>query len=299
MTSFAPASVFFDSWTRDVLHGEAPELWPVGRGFESVEIGPGLVCLVGGAPGAGKTALVMQWTIDALRGDTSLRAVVCNVEMHPRTLLDRQLARLSGVCAGWIRHRSLQGQESRIRAGLEELGRIADRIAFHTGPPSLAAIAQSADAFGARLLVLDYVQRFVLGTGDPAADRRGELDSIMSFARKFADAGLAVLIVSAVSRQKGNGGSNYSGLNLASFRGTSELEYGGDSCWILERESDDSAAPMRLNCVKNRHGDTASLLVHFDRMRQSFTVAGPGGPRTPVDVPYVDSYADDPNDEPF
>jgi hypothetical protein len=53
------------------------------------------VTLLGGAPGAGKTALSMQWALDALRLTPSLRCVVCNVETPPAVLLDRQLARLS------------------------------------------------------------------------------------------------------------------------------------------------------------------------------------------------------------
>lgn len=35
-----------------------------------------------------------------------------------------------------------------------------------------------------------------------------------------------MLVASAVVRQKNAGGSTYNGLNLASFRGSSELEYG-------------------------------------------------------------------------
>ena len=39
----------------------------------------------------------MQCVVDALRLSPTLRAVVCNVEMPPEVLLDRQLSRLSGV----------------------------------------------------------------------------------------------------------------------------------------------------------------------------------------------------------
>ena len=54
---YTPAAGLFDAWADDVLHGKPPELWTPGAGFHSVELGPGLVVLVGGAPGAGKTAL--------------------------------------------------------------------------------------------------------------------------------------------------------------------------------------------------------------------------------------------------
>ncbi len=275
---YTTAAGLFDAWADDVQHGTAPELWHPGAGFAAVELGPGLVALLGGCPGAGKTAAAMQWTVDALRTDDGLRALVANVEMHPRTLLDRQLARLSGVDAGWIRNRTITGHEGRIRAGLDELRRVADRLAFHTGPATLADVARSVDAFGARFLVLDYVQRFHTGTGD-AMDKRAELDSVMEYARRFADAGLGVLAVSAVSRQKGRTGSNYAGLGLASYRGTSELEYGADSAWILSKdEGADKWGAVHLVCAKNRHGDTPSLLLSFDGARQTFTVANPGAP---------------------
>ncbi len=56
-----------DAWRDDVLSGKPPTLYPVGTGeLARIEIGPGLVTLIGGAPGAGKTALTMQWVLDAL-----------------------------------------------------------------------------------------------------------------------------------------------------------------------------------------------------------------------------------------
>jgi hypothetical protein len=53
----------------------------------------------------------------------------------------------------------------------------------------------------------------------------------MSYLRQFADADVAMLVVSAVSRAKdAKGRSSYSGegLNLASFRESSEREFGCD-----------------------------------------------------------------------
>ena len=62
------------SWREDVLTGKPPTLYPVGTGdLARLEIGPGLVTLLGGAPGAGKTAFVMQAVLDALRLTPTLR----------------------------------------------------------------------------------------------------------------------------------------------------------------------------------------------------------------------------------
>src|SRR6516162_11343250 len=92
--AFVCAADALAGWRDDVLSGKPPVLFPVGTGeLARVEIGPGLVMLLGGAPGSGKTAFTMQAVIDALRLTPTLRAVVCNVEMPPPILLDRQLAR--------------------------------------------------------------------------------------------------------------------------------------------------------------------------------------------------------------
>src|SRR5262245_38350933 len=95
-------------WREDVLTGKAPTLYPIGTGdLAGIEIGPGLVTLLGGAPGAGKTAFAMQAVLDALRLTPTLRALVCNVEMSSAVLLDRQLARISGIDVATIRYRRL------------------------------------------------------------------------------------------------------------------------------------------------------------------------------------------------
>jgi replicative DNA helicase len=81
-----------------VLSGKPPTLYPASEGSLSrIEIGPELVALLGGPPGVGKTALTMQLVVDALRLTPAVKALVANVEMPPPALLDRQLARLSGV----------------------------------------------------------------------------------------------------------------------------------------------------------------------------------------------------------
>src|SRR5262245_59454327 len=111
--SFLAAGDVLAGWRDDLMAGTPPVLYPVGTGeLGRVEVGPGLVTLLGGAPGGGKTALSMQWTLDALRLTPSLRAVVCNVEMTPAVLLDRQLARLSGIDLSLIRHRRLGAEHS-------------------------------------------------------------------------------------------------------------------------------------------------------------------------------------------
>jgi replicative DNA helicase len=269
--SYDVATDVLATWRDDVLSGKPPILYPVGKGaLAGIEIGPGLVTLIGGPPGAGKTALTMQILVDALRLTPTLRAIVCNVEMPPATLLDRQLARLSGIDLTTIRHRRLGSEHAdRIKRAMSTLEPLCERFCFVRSPFDLQNVAESADDFHADLLVLDYIQR-IMPPGKHG-DRRGAVDASMSHLRKFADEGIAVVVVAAVARSRDSKGrSTYAeGLSLASFRESSELEFGADDAFILAPYG--NGETMTLRHLKSRHGEPRDLSLHFDRKLQRFS----------------------------
>jgi replicative DNA helicase len=287
---FQSTADLFDGWRDDVLSGKGPTLYRVGTGeLARIEIGPGLVTLIGGAPGAGKTALVMQWVLDALASTPGLKTLVCNVEMSPSVLLDRQLARLADIDLSVIRHRRLTARHAEaVERGMRTLDDLADRLAFARPPYNLGNVAASADAFDAGLIVIDYIQR-VAGPGENG-DRRGAVDATMSYLRQFADAGVAIIVVAALARSKdAKGRSSYTdGLSLASFRETSELEYGADDAFILAPADDDESEGEALSRailkhLKSRHGETRDIALTFDRKRQRLSPAEPAGPAPRAD----------------
>ena len=107
----------------------------------------------------------------------------------------------------------------------------------------------------------------------------------MSYIRQFADAGVAVIVVAALSRSKDKAGrSSYTeGLSLASFRETSELEYGTDDAFILTPDGEIGASPslpVILKHLKSRHGETRDMTLTFDRPHQRFTPAEPAAKPT-------------------
>lgn len=270
--SFVSGADAIDRWRDNVLTGTKPPRWQLGDGFDSVELGPGLVMLLGGAPGAGKTALAMQWIVDALRIDDSLRVLVANVESSPSVLLDRQLSRLSGIPLNVIRDRQLtDAHGDRLAGAFEILDMVAERLAFLSPPFTLPNVAAAADDMGANLLVLDYCQRFA----SDSENKRHEVNQLMDYLRKFADAGCGLLVLAAVGRTKDSKGRNSydaNGLNLASFRESSELEFGCDSAYMLA--PDKKRGTVNLACLKNRHGEPTSLELEFDGSLQRFTVPG-------------------------
>lgn len=277
------------NWRDALFCGAAPVLYPVGTGALSrVELGPGRVVLVGGLPGGGKTAVTMQCVVDALRSVPHLRAVVANVEMTPTVLLDRQLARLAGVPLDAIARRKLDASHAeRIDRGLATLDSIADRLAFVRPPYGLGNIAATADDFGGELLLLDYLQR--IRPPGKHTDRRSAVEALMGWLRQFVDEGYAALCVSALARSKDRQGrSSYDGdaLSLASFRESSELEYGADSAYVLVPGRDDPEAAT-LRCLKHRHGEPVNIALQFERRLQRFTSPGP----TPTEAGHSETVA--------
>jgi replicative DNA helicase len=272
--NFTPATELLAGWRGDVLSGKPPTLYPVAEGanpLTRIEVGPGMVTLFGGQPGAGKTAFTMQLVVDALRLTPTIKALVANVEMSSTALLDRQLARLSGIDLRTIRYRSLKAEHSpRVRAGMETLAGLVPRLAFLRAPYSLENVARSADAFGADLLVLDYIQRFA--SPGEHSHRKAAVDAAMEYVRGFADAGVAVVVVAAVGRQRDEKGrSGYGGLNIASFRESSELEYGADDAFLLVREDgEETAGALTLRHVKSRHGEPTDIPLRFTGSVQRF-----------------------------
>jgi replicative DNA helicase len=282
---FVTGEAVFAGWRDDVLTGKGPVVFP--HTLPVPEISPGHVTLLGGAPTAGKTALVMQCVVEALRHTDTLRALVCNVEMSPAALLDRQLARLSGVEAEVIRHRRFGPEHAdRLDAGLATVESFADRLAFLESPFDLENVARAADAHGADVIVLDYLQR-ILPPGD-VADPRLRTNAVMDMLRQFAAAGCAVLALSAVGRSRDAAGrSTYaaSAMSLASFRDSGELEYGADDAFLLAPVDDTDPNVVRLSHLKCRHGAQRTVDLHFDRARQAFTLLDTPGDARPAPPP--------------
>lgn len=262
----------FAAWRGRVERGESDPVYVAGNGaLARFAIGPGRVTLLGGAPGQGKTALSMQIITDALRMNPELRACVCNVEMSTEALLDRQAARLSGISLTTIRKRVFGPEHSvRLDAAFNTMEPVVERMCFVTSPFNLENVAATADDFKADILILDYIQR-IRPPGDHS-DKRGSVDAAMDSLRKFAANGIAVVVIAALARTKNKRGqSSYdsAGLGLASFRESSELEYGADDAYLLVPHKDEGL--VLLKHLKARSDEPGDIELEFDKPLQRFT----------------------------
>lgn len=267
------------SGRRPVEYAVANEPWG------TLALRPGDVTGIAAPPGNGKTALVTQLVVDALRLHPEARCLVVNVEMTPEKLIERQISRLSGVPFSDIAARSLLAARGRpIEDALATLGAIGDRLFFMNEPYDLETTVLAIQDVQPTILVVDYVQRIECCGG--TLEARIRLNNVMREARIVASAGIAVVLVSAVGRttSKRNGGYSSRELGLGSFRESSEIEYGLDDAYILADEEgsgeDRGIGPrvMVLQHVKSRNHERRDLRLEFDGAVQQFRLL-PDRPR--------------------
>ncbi len=264
----------FSNWKRELLSGKPPIRWALAdeaSPLKAIQAGPGRVTGLGGGPGSGKTAFVMQLMTDGLRLSDELRVLVANVEMAPGVLMDRQLSRLSGIDLNIIQDRKFQNEHrERLNAGFEQLEAIICRLGFVRGPFTFDNVAHAADELEPQILVLDYLQRFQSSAS--VDDRRGGLDQSMSLIRRFADSGSCVFVVSALSRQKnsqGRSGYDAETLTMAAFRDSSEIEFGLDDAYIMTTGKESSERTLKH--LKSRNGECRDIALEFNGSVQRFS----------------------------
>lgn len=285
-SNFIRCDELLPEWREDILIGHPPIRYELGKELGSFHFTPGTVAILGGAPGMGKTAFTMQCVVEAMLLNEKLRVCVANVEMPPERLLERQLSRLSGVRLDDIQTRKLNpNQKKGLKESFADLDRISERLVYVQSPMTLDNVANAADFIDADLIVLDYIQR--IQPKGQHSDRRGSVDATMDSLRQFAAAGCSVLALSAVGRSKDSRGrSSYSGdgLSLASFRESSELEFGADDAYMLvpangaDADSTDEVVDVSLRQLKSRYGKPDQIDLSFNRSIQSFDLKSSESP---------------------
>lgn len=269
-----------DTLRQQILTGPPPEAFSVAsEPWGSFEFRPGEISAIAAPPGMGKTALITQMAVDALRLNEAATCLIANVEMSPGVILERQVARLSGIPYENIARRSIGlGLQHRIDNAFETLRGIGSRMAFMQLPFSIERVWDAVVEMEPRILILDYVQRLECCNG--ITDTRQRLNTLMQEARQIANSGVCVSLISAVGRttSKKDGGYSNRELGLGSFRESSEIEYGCDDAFVLVEESVHEITGVRtlkLRHVKSRNNRQADLRLEFTGAVQAFRLLPP------------------------
>jgi replicative DNA helicase len=271
----------------NVLTGESPPEYQFdSKPWGTLALRPRQITCIGGAPNCGKTALLMKMVTAALLLDPHLRAVIACVEMDERILMERTLARLSGVYLGKILKRDRDSLfADRINAVRPQLESLADRLMFVRRPFTMVDVRAVCDEFQPHIVALDYLQR--ISADSRLVELRQQVTLTMTATRELADQGPAVLLAAALnrvasSRAQSRAESADDNVNdLAAFRDSSDVEYSADDAYVLAKApgntvtlSEEAYQPKKLvlSHVKSRNSLTMHIPLTFDGRVQEFTL---------------------------
>ncbi|TWT69354.1 replicative DNA helicase [Crateriforma conspicua] len=251
---------------------EGDVLYDAGSPFRGFECGPKKITIAGAGPGAGKTAMAMQFVFQLLENDPKVRVFLANAETDFEKLLEREITRRSGVPARAIRFADLTDEQfNEIKAAADQIEPLCKRIESMQPPFTLDSLEKQCGE-DPGLLVLDYLQKF-----SPGDDPRLGTNTVMAELRHMASQGWGVLALSSTTRAKSKNGTGHDAANLsmASFKESGEIEFNADAAYLVKNhgpvdQDDPYVDRVVLDCVKNRHGVCQKHELIFDKPRMAF-----------------------------
>jgi archaellum biogenesis ATPase FlaH len=248
---------------KDHEEEEAIRVVPLFKGIMPDGLPTGQIVCVAAPPALGKTALALQLVASALMLDPTLVAVWCMGEMTEERLAERIIA-----CNAPMH---LEDVRQRCRAAIEAADSIADRIGDRLqilpDPLRTAEIAESVEATGARLVVVDYLQ-LVRGAGKQA-DRRQEVDGALRDLRSLTTSKRLSMVVISNLAKGVTRLENPDSLDI----GKESSEIGFQADVVLYGTSPaieiGDGTLVEWHCKKNRHGPagTTELVFYPRQMR--------------------------------
>ncbi|MFO0873779.1 MAG: DnaB-like helicase C-terminal domain-containing protein [Phycisphaerales bacterium] len=267
-----------DGW-RDPA--EAPQVrLRTGVGFFDEAMGggllPGSVTAFCAAPKLGKSAFTLQvalrfaatnpgdaallWSGEMSRGVVQRRAL-SHLAQLPPLILERPDAELTAA-----------QREDKAR-GVARFLSLAPRVRIVTGGQTAGGIARVAEAVGARLVVVDYLQ---LLTSDAGETRREQVEATSrALCSWAAHSGVAVLAVASTTKEFSRAGAVPDIAGVFREAGAVGFDvdcayFGSEDAEVTRAMGDPSRVAIHWRCLGNRHDEPRDMAVVLHRSTQSF-----------------------------
>jgi len=269
--SVSSAVRLFETFVEDIESGKQETVYKLPDPLTDLEIGPGLITIIGAGPGAGKTAFASQVAFSALELDKRLSLTIANAEMKFRALIGREIQRRTSISGKALRKAELSSTDRpHWEKAKQDLAALMPRISWVNPPYNALKLHELLDR-PPGLVIVDYLQKFAPSD----KDLRQGVNEVMTLLRRLANEGWGVIALSATTRTQSKSGGGHDGksLTLASFRESGEIEYNADSAYLLkdlgEHDGKSWMREIELEAAKNRHGekDVRELIFNAAGMR--------------------------------
>ena len=225
-------------------------------------LGRGAFVCIGANPGAGKSALALNFVSAALSHGESVGII--SLEMSAAQLSTRLYALHSGTALRLLEHGGFTELAwSDTKRSLEGLPPLYVPDSILSTWESVVEYTKQCYAAGCRYVVLDYLQ--LVNTGDEDTIYRATQRVVTELRAFGADNGCTIICLSQFNRGTS---SNYeTPPRSQGLFGGMILEASADMCLLLDhsryRRTDNTAQTFLL-CTKNRHGPTCEIPVEWD-----------------------------------
>jgi hypothetical protein len=225
--------------------------------------------VVVGAPGAGKTALAVQWGHDWSIAGARIVYLVADTDREPILV---RLGQREGLCRDDLE--GINGPEGKRAAWLT----LADRVAAlplvvldgadATVEEAIATL-RAMPGDGPRVLFLDSLQRIRCLAADGADTPRARMDTILDVLRPLCAEGISVVALSEMGRGAYIAGERSTVATLAAAKESGAIEYFAD-LQIGLRNVAGEADLVDVDTPKNRLGTKPDLRLRLDFARANF-----------------------------
>jgi len=248
---------------------------PISTGIAKLDrmamIEPGMLLIIGGVTGSGKSSLCGNIAVNVARGGDPV--VFVTSEMTHREMLYRVASNISGqpVCKLRDLNEAIERGALDTYTAIRGLPLLFQRSFPPRMEDAKAAIRVGVVRYGAKLAVVDYVQRLA-----EADDIRHE-QAIASIARECKnlalELGIPVIAAAQVNRQPG--ARNDPRPYLSDLRGSGEIEQNADMVWFVHRpEQYGKQGSPQILIAKQRNGPVGELDVYFNAALCTFGSIG-------------------------
>lgn len=222
-------------------------------------------------PGMGKTALALNWVLNAVKSSKERTAAIFTLEMSKEQLMERLLSAEGRVDSSRLRKGDLgEEDQDRLMRAARSIDDLGLRLVIDETPGiSLMELRSRCRRFqrerGLDLVVIDYLQ---LMSGSAQAQKQGREREIseISMGLKAMAKELAVPVIALAQLNRGPDARPDKRPKISDLRESGSMEQDADQILFVYRDeyynqNSEFAGKAELLIAKNRHGETGSAFL--------------------------------------
>lgn len=222
-------------------------------------------------PGMGKTALALNWALNAVKSKQDLVTAIFTLEMSKEQLMERLLSAEARIDSVSLRKGLLSDDDQdRLMHGARTINEFSHRLVIDETPGISLSVLRSRcrryqREFGLDLIIVDYLQLMSASAVSQKQGREREIGEI-SMGLKALAKELAVPVIACAQLNRGPDARPDKRPKISDLRESGSMEQDADLILFVYRDeyynpNSEHAGKAEVLIAKNRHGETGSAYL--------------------------------------